>query len=112
MDQLTDREVPLSSYTIGYGKSDYDEIVYTELIPKKRIWDCYEVNFSPQESADNFIDDVYSFEEPIGGIATQAYKKLHHFAQQKGVKVLLEGQGVDEMLGGYGYYRDLLTAKK
>ena len=83
MDQLTDREVPLSSYTIGYGKSDYDEIVYTELIPKKRNWDCYEVNFSPQESADNFIDDVYSFEEPIGGVATQAYKKLHHFAQQK-----------------------------
>ncbi len=111
MDQLADKDVPLSSYTIGYGEPQYDEIIYADLIPKNRSWDRHEVVFKPQEAAANFNDDIYSFEEPIGGVATQAYKKLHKYAHDQGVKVLLEGQGVDEMLGGYGYYKSLLNEK-
>jgi asparagine synthase (glutamine-hydrolysing) len=54
-------------------------------------------------------------EAPFGGIATIAYHALHARAQAEGVTVLLEGQGVDEMLGGYRYvaphyHRDLLDA--
>lgn len=56
-------------------------------------------------------------DEPYGGIPTIAYLKLNEQARQQGVTVLLEGQGVDEMLAGYSYYRveylrDLIAGKK
>lgn len=111
MDQLSEEGASLSSFTIGYGEPRYDEIVYADLIPKSRDWDVHEVLFTASESAENFYDDVFSLEEPIGGVATQAYKKLHKYANEQGVKVLLEGQGIDELLGGYGYYKNLLSGE-
>ncbi|MAE50969.1 MAG: asparagine synthase (glutamine-hydrolyzing) [Micavibrio sp.] len=108
MDTLSSPDVDLSSYTIGYGEPQYDEIIYADLIPKTRQWKRHEVSFSAQDSIEHFHNDIYTFEEPIGGIATQAYKKLHQYARSQGVTVLLEGQGIDELLGGYGYYKTLL----
>ncbi|MBI4118618.1 MAG: asparagine synthase (glutamine-hydrolyzing) [Parcubacteria group bacterium] len=43
--------------------------------------------------------------EPYGGIPTLAHDHLFRMAREKGVTVLLEGQGGDEILGGYSYYR-------
>jgi asparagine synthase (glutamine-hydrolysing) len=43
-------------------------------------------------------------DEPFGGIPTLAYSKLFKTARDKGIKVLLDGQGMDEQLAGYDYY--------
>jgi len=45
-------------------------------------------------------------DEPYGGIPTILYESLMRLAKEKGVTVLLEGQGVDELLAGYAYYRE------
>lgn len=45
-------------------------------------------------------------DEPFGGIPTIAYFNLHKLAKDNNVTVLLEGQGVDELLGGYAYYQN------
>lgn len=48
---------------------------------------------------------ISSFQdEPFGGIPTLAYSKVFKTARNKGVKVLLDGQGMDEQLAGYDYY--------
>ncbi len=39
-------------------------------------------------------------DEPYGGIPTLAYAKLFEQAQKDGVKVILDGQGMDESVGG------------
>lgn len=44
-------------------------------------------------------------EAPFGGIATIAYHFLHQYIRDLGYKVALEGQGADELLGGYDYYQ-------
>ena len=43
-------------------------------------------------------------DEPFGGIPTLAYSKIFEQAQQDGVRVLLDGQGMDEQWAGYDYY--------
>lgn len=48
----------------------------------------------------NFIQD-----QPYGGIPTIAYQSLINTVKQSEVIVLLEGQGVDEILAGYPYYK-------
>lgn len=43
-------------------------------------------------------------DEPFGGVPTVAYSKIFEAAQKMGVKVLLDGQGMDEQWAGYDYY--------
>lgn len=43
-------------------------------------------------------------DEPFGGIPLIAYLKMNALARDKQCTVLLEGQGVDEILAGYKYY--------
>ncbi|MBU0671097.1 asparagine synthase (glutamine-hydrolyzing) [Patescibacteria group bacterium] len=70
---------------------------------QKRRW--YTSCLNPEEvfilaEQMNMIQD-----EPYGGIPTIAYTKLNEQAKNEGTVVLLEGQGVDEILAGYSYYR-------
>lgn len=44
-------------------------------------------------------------EEPIGSASVYAQFKVFEEAKKQGVKVLLDGQGADELLGGYSKYR-------
>lgn len=46
-------------------------------------------------------------DEPYGGIPTLAYSLIFQEARKKGTLVLLDGQGVDEALAGYDYYRQI-----
>lgn len=58
------------------------------------------------------VDDLASLaeimgsqqDEPYGGVPTVAYGELFKEARSKGVKVLLDGQGMDEQWAGYDYY--------
>jgi asparagine synthase (glutamine-hydrolysing) len=43
--------------------------------------------------------------EPFGTLAVYAQSRLFGAAADQGVKVLLDGQGADEMLAGYGQFR-------
>ncbi len=49
-------------------------------------------------------------DQPFGGIPTIAYDKMIVSAKDAGVTVLLEGQGVDELLAGYAYYQDAASS--
>jgi asparagine synthase (glutamine-hydrolysing) len=44
-------------------------------------------------------------DEPFGGIPTLAYARIFEEARQRGIVVLLDGQGIDEQWAGYDYYR-------
>lgn len=53
-----------------------------------------------------------SQEAPFGGIATVAYQALHEIIQEQGCKVVLEGQGADEILAGYAYYQSVAQEER
>ena len=42
-----------------------------------------------------------SQDEPFGSIAVYAQRRLYQLASESGVRVILNGQGADELLGGY-----------
>lgn len=44
-------------------------------------------------------------DEPFGGMPTLAYAKLFGAVRAEGIKVVLDGQGMDEQWAGYDYYR-------
>jgi asparagine synthase (glutamine-hydrolysing) len=56
-------------------------------------------------TADELLDDlrtlVESHEEPVGSSSVYAQYRVMKAAQEQGVTVLLDGQGADELFGGY-----------
>jgi len=59
-------------------------------------------------TATDFLADVRDFvvamEEPVTGLSAYAQYKVFKLAHEQGAKVLLDGQGGDELFAGYVYY--------
>jgi asparagine synthase (glutamine-hydrolysing) len=47
---------------------------------------------------------IYTQDEPFGSTSMYAQYCVFRAARQQGIKVMLDGQGADEMLAGYGQY--------
>ena len=57
---------------------------------------------------DEFLEEVHDFiisqEEPVTGLSPYAQYRVMKLAHEQGAKVLLDGQGGDEIFAGYIYY--------
>ena len=69
---------------------------------QKKFWNqCY---FEPEEVFDLTDEMITIQDQPFGGITTVSNIRMNGRAKQKGITVILEGQGGDELLAGYRYY--------
>jgi asparagine synthase (glutamine-hydrolysing) len=64
----------------------------------------HKVRLTPQNLAGDLERLVYVQDEPFGSTTIYAQHGVFRLAQQAGVKVMLDGQGADEILAGYGWY--------
>lgn len=85
----------------GYEK---DESGYIKLVAEKFQTEAYYI--SPK--ADDFIKDLKTLlgrhDELISSASIYVQYKVYELAKQKNIKVLLDGQGADEILAGYSRY--------
>jgi asparagine synthase (glutamine-hydrolysing) len=92
------------AFTFYTNNINYDELNWVNQILKgskiplnKCLLDVNEVP--------NFAEKIqYYQDEPYSGIATLAYAKTFEKARENGVVVVLDGSGMDELVGGYDYY--------
>lgn len=67
-----------------------------------------------EPDAASFLDDLPAFawanELPVGSTSQYAQYRVFRLARESGVTVLLDGQGADELLGGYEQYFRLYLA--
>lgn len=65
-------------------------------------------SFKITPTADDFLKDfeklLYHQEEPFQSSSIYAQYKVYELAKQKGVTVILDGQGADEIMAGYSKY--------
>jgi len=95
----------VEAYTFYTGHAEYDELPWVELLLKQGGNPLQKVKLSVEDVPRLAEETAYFQDEPFGGFPTIAYSQLFKVANQKGVKVLLDGQGMDESWGGYDYYR-------
>lgn len=63
------------------------------------------INEPSQDEFSNMLDDLaYSQDEPYGGPSMLMSFSIYQFAKKNGMKVMLGGQGADEILFGYERY--------
>ena len=102
--QRLGQDLSLRSYTFSCGDPAYDELPWalTMLAGTRVRW--REVRLGPDEVpalARRMMDHQA---EPYGGLPTLAMAKVFAAAREDGVKVLLDGNGMDEAWAGYDYY--------
>jgi len=81
-----------------------NESFYVDKVNKK--YNCLENAFTPKLDLldEVFTKEIWHQEMPIAGSSLLAQWFVMEQANKKGIKVLLDGQGADEVLGGYPRY--------
>lgn len=79
----------------------FDERKYIELVVNKTGSDRHYVFPEGKGFLKNLIRLIWLQEEPFGSLSIYAQWEVMKLAKERGVKVLLDGQGGDELLAGY-----------
>ena len=95
----------INAYTFYTGDERYDELPWVEKMIATTNNPLQKILFSASE-VERSAKVISEFQdEPYGGIPTLAYSGIFEQAQKDGIKVLLDGQGMDEQWAGYDYYQ-------
>lgn len=96
--------VGVQAFTFTTGDDSYDELPWVREMLGRTRHELVECRLSGEE-VPHLHEDVMRHEGgPYGGVPTLAYAKLFAEAGRRGVKVLMDGQGMDEQWAGYDYY--------
>lgn len=93
----------LRAFSYYYGEDKYDEKKYAEEIIKNGNWEAEFYRFDANDVPDLTKKAMWFQEQPFPGIITLAKHKLISKSKDYGAKVILEGQGGDDIGAGYQY---------
>jgi asparagine synthase (glutamine-hydrolysing) len=108
MRKVQTRSLDLNTFSFIAENSVVNEEKWVDLIGKEAGATVHKVKISPDELLSDLDNLIYCQDEPFGGTSIYAQYRVMRLAKEKGIKVMLDGQGADEMLGGY---RPYLAAK-
>ena len=96
---------PDKTYTVGYDDPRYDEIVYAkDLTQKLGIHNRSQI-ITKEAYIKAFPNIIYHMDEPLADPAAIALYFVAQIASED-VKVVMSGEGADEMFGGYNTYHE------
>jgi asparagine synthase (glutamine-hydrolysing) len=97
----------LNTFSVGFGNSD-SELPEAEASSRMLGTVHHSINVGPEEYARSLERVAWHLDEPVGDPAAVAVLKVCEFARSE-VKVLLSGEGADELFAGYaGRYAGML----
>lgn len=96
---------PIQAFTVGFGgKEDTSEIEPARVQARRHGADFYSQVIQADDYASFMARYMWHLEEPIGNESAAAYYFVARMAQERRIKVLLNGQGSDEAFAGYPRY--------
>jgi asparagine synthase (glutamine-hydrolysing) len=101
--QSTDR--PIRAYTLTFENPLYDEASVAEAQARHVGASYHPIPITGREIADAYADAVWHSETQMFNGHGVAKYLLSRAVRDAGIKVVFTGEGADEMLGGYPYFR-------
>lgn len=95
--------IPLSTFSVGFTPSEFDELPYARLMSKHIGSNHHEIIVSAEDAINQLPELMWYMDEPMGDSAILPAYMVSKLAV-KHVKVALSGLGGDELFGGYGRY--------
>lgn len=113
--EILRNEHKIPSYThsaFGYCSTDenFSEKRFMEEVIKATGVRMHFVEVETQDFAVSLSDILKAQDEPFGSASIMAQWFVFRRARQEGMTVMLDGQGADEVLGGYHYYFNTLAS--
>ena len=101
--------IPLKTFTLGFkGYEKYNELVYARKVARLLNAEAYEILLEPKDATDFFSKFLEYQEEPVNNPTWMAVYFLSKLARENGVKVVLSGDGGDELFAGYNRWMHYL----
>jgi len=96
--------IQLQTFSAIFPGSIADESAYSQMITAQTGFENNTIEPTVTGFAEDFEKLCYQHEGFISSASVYAQYKVFELAKQQGIKVLLDGQGADELLAGYHKY--------
>ena len=102
--QYTD--TPLKTFSVTFDDPEFDESAYQKEVSRALGVDRQEVRCTEEAISEVFPRVIWQTERPILRTAPAPLFILSRLVRENGYKVVLTGEGSDEMLGGYDIFKE------
>ncbi|MCU0238584.1 MAG: asparagine synthase (glutamine-hydrolyzing) [Pyrinomonadaceae bacterium] len=98
---------PIKTFSVGFAEREANEFEYARIVANKYKTDHHEITITPEQFFAELPKLIWHEDEPIGFDSSIPLYFVSKLAQQH-VKVVLTGEGSDEIMAGYGRYAKTL----
>jgi asparagine synthase (glutamine-hydrolysing) len=100
------RDGRLSTFSLRFEDAEYDETSYQRMMVERLESEHQEIVVSRRDIAEAFPRVIAHTERPLLRTAPSPLFLLSGLVQKNGIKVVLTGEGADEMFAGYDVFRE------
>jgi asparagine synthase (glutamine-hydrolysing) len=94
---------PIKTFSVGFAEREANEFEFARIVAKKYKTDHHEITITPEQFFAELPKLIWHEDEPIGFDSSIPLYFVSKLAQEH-VKVVLTGEGSDEIMAGYGRY--------
>jgi len=98
--------VPLRTFSIGFEEESFDESKYQNRLIKHLDAKHSRIQSKNEDIGRNFLKTIWHTESPILRTAPVPMATLSGLVHNENYKVVLTGEGADEVLGGYDIFKE------
>ncbi len=99
-------EAPLKTFSIRFSDSEFDEGLYQREMVSRLGAEHRDILVSDKDICDVFPDVMWHAERPILRTAPAPLFLLSRLVRESGYKVVVTGEGADEVMAGYDIFRE------
>ena len=99
-------EAPLETFAVRFADPNFDETAEQRRMASLLGTEHHEIVCGPDEIGDALLDVVWHCEAPLLRTAPVPLFLLSGLVREAGMKVVLTGEGADELLAGYSIFKE------
>jgi asparagine synthase (glutamine-hydrolysing) len=93
------------TFSMGFAQSKLDERAHARQVARHIGSEHEEILIVPQEVTDDLESTITCFDDLFADWGTISTRLLYRKCRERGIKVVLVGEGADELFGGYEVFR-------
>jgi len=97
---------PLQTFSVAFEDADYDESSFQKEMARLLGTEHNEIRCTYDDICRSFPDVIWHTEKPVLRTAPTPLYLLSGLVRESGFKVVMTGEGADEVLGGYDIFKE------
>ena len=98
--------IPLRTFSLNFEQGNFDEASFQNALTARLATAHSNILVEADDIAKSFVETIYHTEAPILRTAPVPMGLLSGLVRDKHLKVVLTGEGADEVLGGYDIFKE------